>query len=63
MRLGARLDQVIEAIARGEKPFLKRAITEVYEEAWREGRADGIEEGRELGYQECRRDLEEREDE
>jgi flagellar biosynthesis/type III secretory pathway protein FliH len=41
VRLGARLDEVIESIARSEKPFLKKAITEVFEEAYKEGYADG----------------------
>lgn len=41
MRLGARLDEVIEAIARGERPLLEKAITEVFNEAYREGYQDG----------------------
>jgi flagellar biosynthesis/type III secretory pathway protein FliH len=41
MRLGARLDQIIESIAKGERPLLKAAITQVYEEAYREGYTDG----------------------
>jgi hypothetical protein len=41
VRLGARLDQVIDEVLKGNRSYIAGAIKEVYNQAYREGYQDG----------------------